>query len=552
MKLSIKVNTTSKNFKICYTLQTVFGFTMNKGLKDMLRIFLIFIVLSMIRLNGEAGEIEGDERPNILLIMADDMGFSDIGCYGGEINTPNLDKLAEEGMRFTQFYNIAKSSPTRAELLTGLYHQQVNLSKSNNNVTLAEVLKSAGYSTLMSGKWHLGNRPVARGFDRYFGFLSGAINFFTGEDYATGKNLMRLGRKPYDVPDDFYSTDAFTDYALQFLNERDEDKPFFLYLGHNAPHFPLQVPQEEIDKYRGRYSMGWDKLRQKRYQRMKKLGIIKPKWDLSERDPIVPPWEYLSQEEKAEEQLLMATYAAMIDRMDQQIGRLMDYLDQQGIADNTIVIFLSDNGACPYDHNYRTPSLMPGPAEAYRTYDSEWANVSNTPFRLYKKWVHEGGISTPLIVRWPGVVEPGSITRKPAQLIDIMPTLLEAAGTSYPDTYKGHSILPMEGKSLMPLLKGNEYTPRQPMFWIYDGHRAVRKDQWKLVGERGKPWELYNIQKDRTEMNDMAEEHPTLVQELETLYNRWAERTGASTNAEAIKMEPHTQDRYFDYDRERK
>ena len=522
-----------------------------------MRIFIILTVFCMIRLNGKAAKPDNDERPNIVLILADDMGFSDIGCYGGEINTPNLDRLAEDGMQFTCFYNTSKSAATRASLRTRLYHQQSDLLRdTTNNVTLAEVLKKAGYSTMMCGKWHLGHWreekgiPVDRGFDSYFGFLGGAINFFTGEDFGTGENYMRLGRKPYDVPEDFYSTDAFTDYAIQFLNNREKDKPFFLYLAHNAPHFPLQVPQEEIEKYKGKYSMGWDQLRKRRYERMKKLGLIKPEWELSERDPIVPPWKSLSQEEKEEEQLLMATYAAMIDCLDQQIGRLMDYLERKGLVGNTIVMFLSDNGGCPYDFN-RTPNLTPGPAESYRTYDSEWANASNTPFRLYKQWVHEGGISTPMIVRWPGVVEPGRLTRKPAQLIDIMPTLLEAAGTSYPDTYQNHSILPMEGKSLMPLLKGDEYTPREPMFREYRGSRAVSKGPWKLVAERGKPWELYNIETDRSETNNLIDEHPGLSEELEKLYNRWAERTGARTNREALEMSFNQQDRYFDYEQER-
>ncbi|MGM0530963.1 MAG: arylsulfatase [Bacteroidota bacterium] len=538
-------------------MKFIYRLFLNQMSIRILRVLLMLTVLSMVRLNGEAVGNETGERPNIVLILADDMGFSDIGCYGGEINTPNLDRLAEEGMQFTQFYNTSKSAPTRASLLTGLYHQQSDLMRdTTNNVTLAEVFKKAGYSTMMSGKWHLGHwreekgTPVDRGFDRFFGFLGGAINFFTGEDFGTGENYMRLGREPYDVPGDFYSTDAFTNYALQFLDSREKEKPFFLYLAHNAPHFPLQVPQEEIDKYKGKYSMGWDSLRKSRYKRLRRMDLIDSQWDLSKRDHIVPPWKALSREEREEEQLLMATYAAMIDRLDQQIGRLLDYLEEKKIADNTLIIFLSDNGGCPYDFN-RTPDLPPGPAESYRTYDSEWANVSNTPFRLYKQWIHEGGISTPMIVRWPDVTEPGSLTRKPAQLIDIMPTLLEAAGTSYPDTYHGHSILPMEGKSLMPLLKGDEYTPRRPMFWEYQGSRAVRKEQWKLVGERGKPWELYNIEKDRSETNNLIDEHPDLAEELERLYNRWAERTGARTNRESLDMNPNEQDRYFNYFREK-
>jgi arylsulfatase len=520
------------------------------------RILIILIILCMIRLNGQAGEAEAGEQPNIVLILADDMGYSDIGCYGGEIHTPNLDQLAEEGLRFTQFYNTAKSAPTRAALLTGLHHQQSELlTHPSNHVTMAEVLQSAGYTTMMCGKWHLGQwrqkkgTPVDRGFQHFFGFLGGAINFFTGEDFGTGKNYMRLNEQTYEVPDDFYSTDAFTDYALQFLEKRQKNKPFFLYMAHNAPHFPLQVPQEEIDEYRGKYSIGWDKLRKRRYRRLKRMELIDPRWELSERDPMVPPWSSLNEEEKKEEQLLMATYAGMIDRMDQQIGRLMDYLEENGIKDNTIVMFLSDNGGCPYDFN-RTPNLPPGPANSYRTYDSEWANASNTPFRLYKQWIHEGGISTPMIVRWPEVIEPGSITRKPAQLIDIMPTLLEAAQAPYPESYDGNNILPMEGKSLLPLFRGHSFQPREPMFWEFAGSRAVRKGRWKLVAERGKPWELYNIENDRTENQNLVDEHPDLVNNLEKLYNDWAKRVGAPVNEKAEEMAPNKQDRYL-YEEER-
>ena len=533
-------------------MQLISGLSINVNLVKVLRILVIILVLSMIRVKG-ASTLEGaTKRPNIVLILADDMGYSDIGCYGGEIHTPNLDKLASDGMRFTQFYVNAKSNPTRAELLTGLYHQQSDyLRNTGNHVTLAEVLKSGGYSTIMSGKWHLGDwrdeedLPVDRGFNHYFGCLGGAINFFNGEDFGTGRNLMYLGRKTYDVPQKFYATDAFTDYAIRFLKDREKkNKPFFLYLAYNAPHFPLQVPQREIEKYREKYSKGWEELRKRRFKRMIQMGLLDPQWKLSQKDSIVPSWESLNQENKEEEQLLMATYAGMIDRMDQQIGRLINYLDQQGMIDNTLIMFLSDNGACPYDRN-RTPDLPPGPSNSSRTYDTEWANVSNTPFRLYKKWIHEGGISTPMIVYWPEVIESGSITRQPAHVIDIMPTLVDVAQASYPASYHGDSILPMEGNSLLPLLKGKEVTDRDPLFWEYRGSRGVRKNQWKLVAERGKSWELYNIREDRTETNNLINKHPYLVEELEELYNQWAKRIGARTNKEAHKLSPNQQDRYL-------
>jgi arylsulfatase len=280
----------------------------------------------------------------------------------------------------------------RASLLSGLYHQQTRSLKENNHVTIAEVLRAAGYTTLMSGKWHVANTPPERGFDRYFGFLSGAVNFFTGADYATGQNLMRLDDKVFEVPSSgFYTTDAFTDYAIDFLDEASrKDKPFFLYLAHNAPHFPLHALPQDIAKYRGKYLKGWDVLRAERYARMVRMGAIGPNWGLSPRDAIVPAWDGLSHGEKQEEDLLMAVYAAMVDRLDQNIGRLLAHLDKLGATENTVVIFLSDNGACPYDFN-DTPNLPPGPDESYRTYNSPWANAGNTPFRLHKQWSHEGG-----------------------------------------------------------------------------------------------------------------------------------------------------------------
>jgi len=489
-------------------------------------------------------------RPNIVLILCDDMGYSDIGCYGGEIATPNLDRLAAGGMRFTQFYNNAKCTETRSALLAGLYHQQTNNMQSANHVTLAEVLQSAGYTTLMCGKWHVGrfgkpvDAPPRRGFQRYFGFLGGAVNFFTGEDYGSGRNLMRLDEDVYQTPDDFYSTDAFTDYALRFLDQAaGKSRPFFLYLAHNAPHFPLHAPQAEIAKYRGQYTLGWDALRRRRRQRMIEMGLIDPQWKLAPRDALAPAWDSLSESEKDEEDHLMATYAAMIDRMDQQIGRLVNKLEDIGAIDNTVILFLSDNGGCPFSAN-RTPKLPPGPAESYRSYDTEWAQASNTPFRLYKQWVHEGGISTPLIAHWPGRIEAGSLTRSPGHLIDIMPTFVELAGAEYPRQFAGHEVLPAEGRSLVPIFSGQS-PQRGPMYWEYRGSRAVRDGRWKLVAERGKDWELYDLSADRSETDDLIDSEPQRAKAMIELYEKWARRVGARSSAPAAKMPVNRQKRYL-------
>ncbi|MDF9798978.1 arylsulfatase A-like enzyme [Catalinimonas alkaloidigena] len=499
----------------------------------------------------EASASEANQRPNIILIMADDMGYSDLGCYGSEINTPNLDRLAAEGMRMTQFYNTAKCTETRATLLTGLYHQQTdNLNRTDNNVTLAEVLKEAGYQTIMSGKWHLGHwqedidTPNQRGFDHYFGFLCGAINFFTGLDYGSGVNYMRKDREVYEVPEDFYSTDAFTEYAIEEVTQASQhDQPFFLYLAHNAPHFPLQVHDAYIQKYADTYSIGWDSLRTARYQRMQEMGLIDADWALSPRDSIAPAWASLSRVQKEEEQLLMATYAGMIDRLDQQIGLLLDQLDELGIAENTLIMFMSDNGGCPFDANH-APVVAAGSAESARTYDTEWAQASNTPFRKYKQWIHEGGISSPMIIRWPEKVEANSISESPGQIVDIMPTLIEVAGTSYPEGYQGRELLPLEGVSLLPIFEGASLSREKPMYWEYRGSRAIRDGNWKLVGERGRGWELYDLAKDRSEMNNVAEQFPKRVSDMVLTYDQWGERIGGKTTVEAMEMPVNQQDRY--------
>ena len=499
-----------------------------------------------------------DSRPNIVLIMSDDLGFSDLGCYGSEIQTPHLDRLAAQGLRMTQFYNTAKCTQSRAMMLSGLYHQQTDdLTRRDNNVTLAEVLREAGYRTIMSGKWHLGHwqderdTPNNRGFDRFFGFLNGAVDFYTGLDYGSGVNYLRLDSSVYEAPPGFYTTDGFTDFAVQEIaRAASEEQPFFLYLAHNAPHFPLQAPEENVRKYQGRYAAGWDRLRQERHQRMLQLGVVQPQWPLAPRDTLTPAWSGLTATQQQDEQKLMEVYAGMIDRLDQQIGRLLDQLEASGVADNTLVMFLSDNGGCPFDANH-TPNLDPGPPSSGRTYDTEWAQVSNTPFRRYKQWIHEGGIATPMIVRWPGQVTANSMSAVPGQLLDLMPTLLAAASAVYPQQYQDRVVLPAEGVNLLPVWQGDTANRPQPLFWEYEGSRAMRDGDWKLVGERGGPWELYNLREDRTELDNRITELPDRAQQMMEQYNAWAQRVGARTSEEAMRMPINQQDRYL-YEGERK
>ncbi|MEM7474347.1 MAG: arylsulfatase, partial [Planctomycetota bacterium] len=414
-----------------------------------LRLAILFLIpLSSLGISRNISR--ADDRPNIVVIVCDDMGFSDLGCYGGEIKTPNLDRLAAGGLRFTDFHNNAKCSETRASLLTGLWHQQSKNLKKPNHVTLAEVLRSAGYSTLMSGKWHVAQTPTERGFDRYFGFLSGCINFFTGEDWGsgdkwgTGENLMRLDNQEYKCPKDFYSTDGFTDFALEFLDDATgKEAPFFLYLAHNAPHFPLHALPEDIAKYKGKYDEGWDVIRRRRHARLMELGIIDGRWPLSARDPKVEAWADLESDEKEFLIPMMEVYAAMVDRLDQNIGRLVKYLESNDELDNTLIVFFSDNGACPYQR-MRNEIQIPGPAESDIAYDARWANMCNSPLRLYKQYAHNGGTLTPMIAHWPqGIQARGELSGFTSHLVDLMPTCVELAGAKYPSEFNGKSVLPM-------------------------------------------------------------------------------------------------------------
>lgn len=494
-----------------------------------------------------------NERPNIILILADDMGYSDIGCYGGEIKTPNLDRLAEDGVSFSQFYNCARCCPTRASLLTGLHPHQAGLGLMTGDlglpayrgalndrcVTIAEVLKGADYRTCASGKWHVGGsaHPIDRGFDQYFGLIDGACSYFRP------KETIYYDKEPYDVPTDgsFYTTDAFTDYAVDFLDEagRDGDTPFFLYLAYTAPHYPIQAWQKDIDKYRGKYLKGWDHIREERYRRLTEFGLIESKWPLSPRDEQNPAWETLSDEEKDWRDLLMATYAAMIDRMDQGIGRLLQQLQDIGADENTLVMFLSDNGGCPYTNKPDQPQydmdgrLIPtSSADAEYTYGSAWADASSTPFRRYKQHTREGGIATPFIARWPQGVVPGTITHDPGHIIDIMTTCVEVAGATYPAKVGGQPITPMEGKSLTPLFAGESREGHDCLFWNHREARAVRNGKWKLVSCDEQSWELYDMKADRAELDDLAEEQPDLVKQLDARYRQWANRVGVAPFAE--------------------
>lgn len=486
------------------------------------------------------------KKPNIILIMADDMGFSDIGAFGSEITTPNLDKLAVKGIRYTQFYNTSRCCPTRASLLTGLYSHEAGVGHmtddesatkgpgylghlNNNCVTLAEVLRTAGYATYMVGKWHVSHGPgdmpdwpVQRGFDRFFGGLSGPEQFFGSTDLMSGNTSLpkQTGK---------YATYAFSDTAVKYIDEHVASgtaKPFFLYLPHHAPHFPLQAPDSLIARYRGKYMAGWTALRKARYARQLASGLIDPKWPLSPDDGLV--WDTLSASKKDEMDLRMSIYAAMIEAMDQGIGQVMDALQKHNLTENTLVLFLSDNGG-----NLEGGLAGGGPASdlgkhltiPMLTYGQSWGNASNTPFREYKHFSFEGGISTPLLAVWPkGITVKDRWETQPGHLTDIMPTLVELSGATYPTTFQGNTIKPMEGISLVPTFTGKALNRTKPIFFEHEGNRAIRDGKWKLVALDKKPWELYDMEADRSELNNLAAKDPARVAAMTTQWNDWAVR----------------------------
>ena len=481
-----------------------------------------------------------EEKPNIVLILADDLGWSDIGCYGSEVETPNLDWLAENGVRFTQMYNTAKCNPSRAALMTGLYAQQVGYEATYqqpliNGITLGELLKSAGYRTLWSGKHHGFDHPMDRGFDRYFGLKEGASNHFNpglrreGEAQPAQKRPDRPFYEdrtlfqPFTPTMDYYSTDYFTKYPLQWLEEyKHESNPFFLYLAYTAPPDPLMDWPEDIEKYQGEYDEGYEVIRQKRFEKQKKLGLIGEDFPLTESTHV--PWTSLSDSLKRIEARKMEVYAAMIDRMDQKIGELIQKLRDLGKLDNTVFIFLSDNGASAEMVNIPGDGNI-GTVGHWTSLGGDWANVGNTPLRFYKNYSFEGGIRTPLIISWPkGLAAKGTFTDFPAHLIDILPTLADLSGANYPKELDGKPVLPFPGQSLLPAIRGEKQEREKPIFWEWSVGRAVRQGNWKAVAHgKDAPWELYDLSQDPHETQNLAASYPEKVQELKTQFQVWKE-----------------------------
>lgn len=491
-------------------------------------------------------------RPNVLVILVDDMGFSDLGCYGSEIATPNLDALAAGGVRFTQFYNTARCSTTRASLMTGLYPHQAGMgyldglrlpeSKGTHGrlhercVTMAEVLGAAGYHTSIVGKWHLGQQagtpPWARGFQRTATTMFGELYFPHERSREACKWVYLDGRKTAaDSPEvgtgEWYSTFMFTDWALKFLDDaKAQNKPFFQYFAHGAPHFPLKAPEAMIAKYRGKYKAGWDKLREVRYQKQISLGIVDAKWPLSPRPADVPAWGSLTAGEQDRFDNMMAVYAAMIDCVDQSVGRVVAGLKERGMYENTLILFMSDNGgnAEGGPQGITQGDIIGGP-DSNVFLGMCWATLNNTPFRRYKHFTHEGGISTPLIAHWPAGIpaaRSGSLEHQPGHLVDVMATAVDVSGALYPAEREGHHILPMEGISLLPAMKGEPLHRVKPLFWMHEGNRAVRSGPWKAVKKFKGEWELYNIPADRTEQHNLINERPAITELLIQQWEDWA------------------------------
>ncbi len=465
-----------------------------------------------------------DQKLNILIILVDDMGYSDIGCYGSEIKTPNIDSLAANGMKFTRMYNTAKCYPTRASLLTGVYFQRTDRDFTKT-ATLGEVLRPSGYTTLWSGKHHATFNPVTRGFDRYFGMIGGAENHFKpNQDKAKGWALD--GEEP--ATKDFYSTDAYTDKALKWLDEYDNaDKPFLLYVSYTAPHWPLQAWPEDIAKYKGVYDSGYDAIRKARYERQIQLGLVDPKTTpLSEFEvekKTDKKWDELTPDEQKHQAALMEIYAARIDRVDQNVGRLVQRLKEQGRLDNTLIVFMADNGGCaenPKDPD-GDPNALMGSAESFLSYGSGWATVSNTPLRKWKQDSFEGGISTPLVVHWPAGIKPQTTwNREAVHLVDIMPTLVAISGAEYPGESKETKIPPIDGVSLLPAFQGEPIARTTPVFFQFSKGSAMIDGQWKIV-RTGAKWELYDMSTDRSETRDVAAEHPEIVAKLNSEWLAW-------------------------------
>jgi arylsulfatase A-like enzyme len=514
------------------------------------------LALSGISVSAYSGEKIQPNRPNIVLIMADDMGYSDIGCYGSEIATPNIDKLAARGIRFTNFYNNAKCCPSRASLLTGLFNHEAGMGNMVTNadaeiqpgpyqgflnqqcMTMAEILQLAGYSTYMSGKWHLGERkehwPLQRGFEKYFGLISGASSYFEIIKEPRMRT-MACGNESWTPPDKgFYMTDAISDSAVAFIREHAEagkKNPFFLYVAYTSPHWPLHALDEDIHKYEGKYSGGWDSLRNQRYRKMLKLGIIGQQHKLSPRTEGIPTWK--TTEEKELWIRRMQVYAAMIDRMDQGVGRLVEMLTKMSELDNTLIVFLADNGGCAENassRNLGVPGVPVGERGSYDSYKEPWANVSNTPYRYYKNFLYEGGIRTPLIATWPEVIKAkGTLTAQVGHLVDLLPTFMAVSGARYPEEFKGKTLTPLRGFSLMQAINGQTFQRTLPLFWEYVGEKAMRQGDWKMVKKKDGPWELYNLNIDPTELNDLSIKEADRLLKMTALYTAWEKEVGVKT-----------------------
>jgi arylsulfatase len=499
-------------------------------------------------------------RPNIIVMLADDMGFSDLGCYGSEIRTPHIDSLAETGVRFTHFRNTARCCPSRTSLLTGLYAHQAGVGHMVNPrptlpgyqgdlnhkcVTIAQVLRGAGYRTMLSGKWHVTpnngkkhNWPLQRGFDRFYGIIAGAASYYQPW------TLTRDNDPIAPEGSDYYLTDAIGRNAAAYLEDAARrPEPFFLYTAFTSPHWPLHALESDIQDYRGRYRGGWDALRAERHERQIQAGLVERKWGITPRDEEVPAWrDAPSREWQARR---MEVYAAQIDRMDRNVGTILDALRRSGREQDTLILFLSDNGACaenlpPGRLNNNSPkqardgrpmrpgndpSIMPGGEDTFASYGIAWANASNTPFRRYKHWVHEGGVASPLIARWPGGIEGrGALTHESGHIIDVMATCVDVAGASYPESFGGERILPMEGRSLAPAFQGKKVARSDAFYWEHEGNRAMVDGRFKLVSRYPNRWELYDLEADRCEMRDLSGADPARAASMVTRYERWAQR----------------------------
>ncbi len=556
-------------------------------------LYVVILLSSALLFSCAEEPSDKDDRPNIVLIMADDMGYSDIGCYGGEINTPNLDGLAKNGLRFTQFYNTSRCCPTRASLMTGLYPHQAGIGHmmadlgpegyngnlSRKAATIAEVLQPAGYQTYMAGKWHLtpghgkekladkSNWPLQRGFQRFFGTIHGAGSFYDPNSLASGNTQIA-------PTENFYYTDAISDTAVKYIDEYRGESPLFMYVAYTAAHWPMHALPKDIAKYKGKYDMGWDEMRDKRYAKMIEMGLIKKEWPLSPSFDSTRLWN--AADMKAWHAQCMEVYAAMVDNMDQGIGRIKEALQRNGKLENTLIFYLQDNGACAEEFGFRKKmpndisdwpfqpmapgelqynmvpkvtrdgrplrqgrGVVPGPADTYVGYDAMWANASNTPFCMFKHWSQEGGISSPLIVHWPkGISAKNELRQQPSHLIDIMATCLDVAHAPFPDSLHHEAIRPPEGESLVPVFDGKELD-RKILYWEHEGKRAIREGKWKLVNnvQKGLPdlfwiddlpmenWALYDLEIDRTETKDLADQYPEKVKAMADKWMIWAKRT---------------------------